>query len=303
MDPLRFDRLPLRATPARGIRSSDSTIVDLVAVDSQILVSTDALIDLLGWARDYPEEFDTFSMSTERGQLVTRLFFGGAKPARGVRRYVPCQGRLPRGILGFRYSLGQLYGAEFYDRSTQVTLADDGESLYLGKYWLLLYTPEIARPSPPPPAAIKETLTPDEAALAQHIRLLDVANVNLPPAPITQLAERYERDEALVRLIKRLRGPACQICGRTFEKRGGGFYAECHHLETLANGGLDISSNILVLCAHHHAQFHHGEVVIKLHTAEEIRLEIDGVPHTCAVGPRRVLPGVQEPTLHHGREP
>ena len=66
--------------------------------------------------------------------------------------------------------------------------------------------------------------------------------------------------------------------------KAGEFYSECHHLEGLAAGGLDVSGNILVLCAFHHTQFHHGQVAIKHHDAETLVVEIDGADYVCALG-------------------
>jgi hypothetical protein len=149
-----------------------------------------------------------------------------------------------------------------------------------------LYAPDTP-PSTTAAGTTSEVIVPLEEELVRHIRALDAEHLSAPPASVLELAQRYERDTTLVSLLKWLRGPNCQICGGTFRKKDGGFFSECHHLEALAKDGLDVSSNILVLCPSHHAQFHHGDVTIKLHTAEQVTVEIEGVEYTCAVGPRR----------------
>jgi predicted HNH restriction endonuclease len=98
------------------------------------------------------------------------------------------------------------------------------------------------------------------------------------------ISYRYERDKALITKIKHDRGSNCQICGFTFTKQDGTNYSELHHLEHLSNDGLDVSSNILVLCANCHRRFHFGNVKILKHTAYEIVLEIDGTSYSCNVG-------------------
>ncbi len=271
--------LSIVAEPVR-----ETALVDLISIDAQIALPTQDLINLLLWVRDYPSECDSFSVSTFRGRLLVRLFAYGEAKALKARREVDCIGRLPRRFAAYRRDLVELCGADFYDRMTTVSVSDQGESLYIGKYWLPLYAPN-ALSGTPPQSELKAPTA--EEQLIQRIRALDAEHIAAPPASAFQLAQRYERDEILVRLLKRLRGPNCQICGTTFRTRSGEFYSECHHLEGLANDGLDVSNNILVLCSTHHAHFHHGEVSIKLHTADQVTVEIDGVAYTCAVGPRR----------------
>jgi len=58
------------------------------------------------------------------------------------------------------------------------------------------------------------------------------------------MAARYERDKSLVAKLKQERGSACQICGFAFTKQDGTDYCEIHHLESLANGGLDVSGSL-----------------------------------------------------------
>lgn len=97
-------------------------------------------------------------------------------------------------------------------------------------------------------------------------------------------ALRYERDTSLISRLKSARGSLCQICGFTFKKADGTDYAEVHHLESLAHGGLDVAANCLVLCANCHKQFHFGDIEIIKHTAKLLIVKIDDVIHSCKVG-------------------
>jgi hypothetical protein len=98
------------------------------------------------------------------------------------------------------------------------------------------------------------------------------------------VATRYERNGKLIEKFKQERGSACQICGFTFRKIDGSDYSEVHHLESLANGGFDIASNCIVLCANCHKRFHYGMVEIIEHTATNLVVRLDGIVHSCVVG-------------------
>ena len=130
-----------------------------------------------------------------------------------------------------------------------------------------------------------ETAPEDERQKALEGRLaqIDEINSSWPPMSSAELALRYERDEELIRLLKELRGSVCQVCGATFRMRNGDSYSEAHHLEHLAESGLDVSSNIVILCAQHHRQFHYGEVEKIVHTQDEVSVRIEGVVHRCSL--------------------
>lgn len=136
----------------------------------------------------------------------------------------------------------------------------------------------IRRPSipaaPPPPSKR------DIDALILRIAEIDAENAARPPEFWDVIAQRYERDEELVRLMKTVRGHKCQICGFSFLTKSGELYTECHHLEGLADAGLDISSNLLIVCANHHRQLHYGIVSKKKHNSELLVIEIDGKVHS-----------------------
>jgi hypothetical protein len=120
-------------------------------------------------------------------------------------------------------------------------------------------------------------------ALIERIAAIDAETAGKPPAKVRETAERYERDAALVRLLKQARGGQCQICGHTFKMRNGDTYTEAHHLEQLANGGLDVPRNMLIVCANHHRQFHYGDVEIIEHTADTLVVRLDDKVHTVSL--------------------
>lgn len=121
----------------------------------------------------------------------------------------------------------------------------------------------------------------EEDELLSYIRTLDAINSDSTPTIVSALSDRFERDQKLVELLKKYRGSACQICGFSFKKANGEVYSEAHHLEFLSKDGLDISKNMLVLCANHHRQFHYGNVRIIEHSTDSINVEIDGIPYKC----------------------
>jgi hypothetical protein len=181
---------------------------------------------------------------------------GTHDPERGETNKIPrkdiaCEGLLPCKVSGDWQELKEITSAPFYDRNITISVARDRESL---------------------------------AGLAEIPIRIDAFNLMNPPSTAHELARRYERDEDLVRFIKSVRGSRYQICGATFRKRDGGDYSEIHHLESLADGGLDVSRNMLVVCAHHHRQFHFGEISVIVRTKQEIEVEIDGQRHICALG-------------------
>ncbi len=126
-------------------------------------------------------------------------------------------------------------------------------------------------------STIEETL---HSKITKRIKEID--EVNKKGKEKKQIVyERYERDQELNKLIKKSRGEKCQICGYFFQMKNGEKYVECHHLEHLSEGGLDVSKNILVLCANHHRQFHFGNVRILEHTEQFLHILIDNVKYRC----------------------
>ena len=75
---------------------------------------------------------------------------------------------------------------------------------------------------------------------------------------------RIIRDSALSRFLKMLYEFQCQICLLSFKLPSGASYSESHHVRPLGGGhaGLDIESNMLVLCPNHHAMMDYGVIAI-----------------------------------------
>ena len=252
-----------------------SSLIDLVRVTAQVSVETQPLIDALGFLHHQQTgELDTFSLSVRKRELVMRLFTWGVPSNVGPARRLQCVGRLPGVIEGDAVNLEEMRHAEFYDRSTALTLCLADESLYLGKYWLPVRFPPILL-SPTSPEEERRQI------IMARVAEIDAISATSPPTSRSELAQRYERDDVLIRLIKELRGSACQVCGASFVIKSGDSYCEVHHLEHLAHLGLNVSSNLLVLCAQHHRQFHFGEVRIREHTSAFIVVEVDGALHEC----------------------
>lgn len=120
-----------------------------------------------------------------------------------------------------------------------------------------------------------------ELFLKPRMKELDKSHKDNPPSSREEESLRYERDAVLVKLLKEIRGPKCQICSHTFMTRSGEYFCECHHLESLASGGLDVSQNMLILCANCHRRFHFGNVLILSHKEDKLVVEMDGIVYEC----------------------
>ena len=94
-------------------------------------------------------------------------------------------------------------------------------------------------------------------------------------------AERVERDEAIVRELKRLYNDTCQVCGdRRLQGPEEGF-SQVHHLMPLGepHDGPDVPENVIVVCPNHHQDFENGMLTIDPQTLEinhEYEDEISG---------------------------
>lgn len=81
----------------------------------------------------------------------------------------------------------------------------------------------------------------------------------------SRMVERREpiRDMALTSARKKEQAYKCQICGAQ-GKMGKSSFVHAHHLEPLAEGGVDIGENILILCPNCHARIHTKEISVYL---------------------------------------
>lgn len=83
----------------------------------------------------------------------------------------------------------------------------------------------------------------------------------LPQKNITEV-NRFIRDSALVKKLKKLYQNQCQICGYTFEYEKNKFYSEVHHYNPLEENGNDDVDNMIVVCPNHHSEFDYKVIAI-----------------------------------------
>ena len=79
------------------------------------------------------------------------------------------------------------------------------------------------------------------------------------------VVRQIQRPSALSAAIKEKYGYTCRICGYSgFRKKGGGLYAEVHHMIELSNlAPLTLQSwNLLVVCPTCHKKLHYGNVSV-----------------------------------------
>ncbi len=92
-------------------------------------------------------------------------------------------------------------------------------------------------------------------------RLGAVATAETAPAVSVTRTQRFKRDP-LVAAYARVRGSfRCELPGcahSVFEGRDGRPYSEVHHIEPLAEGGVDAPANVASVCPAHHREAHHG---------------------------------------------
>jgi hypothetical protein len=104
------------------------------------------------------------------------------------------------------------------------------------------------------PGNIAQTFGSERAlsALFNHDRI----ELSHPTPPKIVTARRFERNQALSSGLKSYYNNRCQVCGQDFIPQYGVEYSETHHIQYLSESGLDISSNIIVLCPNHHRIVH-----------------------------------------------
>ena len=81
---------------------------------------------------------------------------------------------------------------------------------------------------------------------------------------------QYDRDPDVVAWVLQNSKGVCESCGSKapFDKEGGIFYLEVHHLRGLADGGSDTVYNAAAVCPNCHREFHYGAK--KLEKLDEI---------------------------------
>jgi hypothetical protein len=91
--------------------------------------------------------------------------------------------------------------------------------------------------------------------------------------------EEFYRDSLLAESLKSIYDHRCQVCGMNFKIKYEKPFSETHHIDSLSQGGLDISKNIIVICPNHHriihktnAEFDRAKLLYKYPNSYEERL-------------------------------
>lgn len=96
--------------------------------------------------------------------------------------------------------------------------------------------------------------------LLDLIHKIESKLISAPLREKRKTAYAISRNPTIAKLIKQRAGYKCELCGEFgFEKKNGGLYAEAHHLHELGQGGLDLPSNLVCLCAGCHRRIHWGK--------------------------------------------
>lgn len=82
------------------------------------------------------------------------------------------------------------------------------------------------------------------------------------PERIESVRSRIVRNTQVSKSLKRRYSNTCQVCGDRREQSENRGYSGGHHLKPLGapHNGLDIESNVVVLCPDHHADFDYGMI-------------------------------------------
>jgi predicted restriction endonuclease len=88
----------------------------------------------------------------------------------------------------------------------------------------------------------------------------------------------FKRNKKISNKLKKLYKGECQICGFTFDKKGGKKYSEAHHIIPLGEQGSEKVTNMIIVCANCHRQLHYANPVWKGLATNIRHLEINGQP-------------------------
>ena len=120
----------------------------------------------------------------------------------------------------------------------------------------------------------EEKLTPKEYAGVDRIfnhkdidiilKEFEQRNSQEVPEVISRKIQIIKRNQTLVNKIKQKFNGKCQICGFTFKKKNGDNYSEVAHIKPISSkvAGIDIPSNMIVLCPNHHKMLDLGNLEI-----------------------------------------
>ena len=114
----------------------------------------------------------------------------------------------------------------------------------------------------------------DDSDLIVAIANIDAKNVN-PPSGTERRSSGVARNPLLSSYIKQLRNDRCQICGANYDL-GNKYFCEAHHIIPLSAGGLDQSSNMIVVCPNHHKIMDNVPVEVLEESDDELKIEFEG---------------------------
>jgi 5-methylcytosine-specific restriction endonuclease McrA len=118
-------------------------------------------------------------------------------------------------------------------------------------------------------------------------RIVEASAAKSPSAvdSVERTTRHYRTNTVLAESLKLLYGGKCQICSSTFAAQDGAPYAQVHHVKFVADGGPDISNNMLVLCPTCHAKMHHAKVRGAEQALRNREVFINGIRHAVNVHP------------------
>jgi hypothetical protein len=99
----------------------------------------------------------------------------------------------------------------------------------------------------------------DEDSLIDEIA---VRNIGQTPEVVERIVRKVERDIKIVKMLKKLYGDSCQVCGIKLRTKNGKYYSEVAHIKPVATQveNVDTMQNMLVLCPKHHKLLDIGDV-------------------------------------------
>ncbi len=102
-----------------------------------------------------------------------------------------------------------------------------------------------------------------EFSLDELRRRLRTGSWPQPPNSVEVQVRRFERNPLVAALARKRAGYRCEVpeCAHpTFKAEDGHVYMEVHHIEPLAEGGIDAPENVACVCPSHHREVHHGQL-------------------------------------------
>lgn len=153
------------------------------------------------------------------------------------------------------FSLEDLGLSVEYDGQTNPRYIEPRDEQLIKPYiqWTLAEVPEPALQLVSASEVVRKFGKPRTlSAIYNHDRIAVLHKV--PKKTVT--VEQFTRNQFLADNLKSYYENRCQICGKDFLPDYGVAFSETHHIQYLAQGGPDISGNIVVICPNHHRIIH-----------------------------------------------